>query len=863
MHLWILVAVSVLAWSRSAAAIPACSAPEIIAQEGASCPAAGACTITKVYDVNAGQTCVFDFGSRAVTIANSGRLNMRQAIVDFTAGNLTLNAGANTAIDMRSGSLTITASSVTVNSGTVATIDMLSGNLVVNTGTFTMANGALINGLGNAAQGATTQGGSVEINATGAVTMNGTSGSRSAIDVSAQANAGRIVINAGGRVLLNGRLNADRITNFFSGNGGQIVVTSTDRIVAESTAQSQITAVGGRSSAVGGGSIELDAIGDIDLASNTLIDVSGSSAGKVDITTEGNLVFPGLTGNGTGESGGGATVTIFAGLGMQLTGSIIIRGSTLDANVGAEGGILAIETAFGDVIMLPSVNIFAEGSTPDGDGGEIEIAVNGNLDMRQGATISARSNGAAGFGGSIDLRTTYNIVGAVQTVNAIDASGGGGGGSINIEAGGSITLGGTVDAQGRAVEGVGGEILISAGVEGSGSLLVQREINVTGGTCDSFGSCGDGGSIDLSGCDVRIQGPNGALRASATGAGGQNRMRARRQLTVDANAIVTATTSRPAQGSDGTNTIDYPSVPALAPTGVNRIFPAPAANPLPLCSPTILDECLMPCPQCGNGAVEFPEECDGGNAINCDGCTSFCRIEICSPPEFCPGGINCHPQLGCVSCPAPPTFTPTPTLTPTLTSTAPRTPTPTQTAPPAATASSTHSPTLAPTATGSPPPTRTPTATLSPTSTAVATDSPSPTSSATASPSHTSSPAASVTATTSSTPAPSSTSTPTPSPTASLTASATITETVTATATATEQPTVTPSPTAPTPSCVGDCSGDGEVTVDELLTMVNIALGTFPVTNCLAGDPSGDGEITIDEITTAVNRALLGCSSRG
>ena len=53
------------------------------------------------------------------------------------------------------------------------------------------------------------------------------------------------------------------------------------------------------------------------------------------------------------------------------------------------------------------------------------------------------------------------------------------------------------------------------------------------------------------------------------------------------------------------------------------------------------------------------------------------------------------------------------------------------------------------------------------------------------------------------------------------------------------------------------------MTVDELLTMVNIALGTFPVTNCLAGDPSGDGEITIDEITTAVNRALLGCSSRG
>jgi len=59
--------------------------------------------------------------------------------------------------------------------------------------------------------------------------------------------------------------------------------------------------------------------------------------------------------------------------------------------------------------------------------------------------------------------------------------------------------------------------------------------------------------------------------------------------------------------------------------------------------------------------------------------------------------------------------------------------------------------------------------------------------------------------------------------------------------------------------CVGDCNGNGQVTVDEILTMVNIALGNTPVTTCEAGDANHDGEITVDEILTAVNNALNGC----
>ncbi|MFI5365735.1 MAG: choice-of-anchor Q domain-containing protein, partial [Candidatus Binatia bacterium] len=59
--------------------------------------------------------------------------------------------------------------------------------------------------------------------------------------------------------------------------------------------------------------------------------------------------------------------------------------------------------------------------------------------------------------------------------------------------------------------------------------------------------------------------------------------------------------------------------------------------------------------------------------------------------------------------------------------------------------------------------------------------------------------------------------------------------------------------------CVGDCNGNGSVTVDEILTLVNIALGDTPITACEAGNANHDGEITVDEILTAVNNALNGC----
>jgi FG-GAP-like repeat len=57
---------------------------------------------------------------------------------------------------------------------------------------------------------------------------------------------------------------------------------------------------------------------------------------------------------------------------------------------------------------------------------------------------------------------------------------------------------------------------------------------------------------------------------------------------------------------------------------------------------------------------------------------------------------------------------------------------------------------------------------------------------------------------------------------------------------------------------VGDCNQDGRVTVDEVITMVSIALQESPVSSCTAGDANGDEVITVDEVVAAVNTALNG-----
>lgn len=141
-----------------------------------------------------------------------------------------------------------------------------------------------------------------------------------------------------------------------------------------------------------------------------------------------------------------------------------------------------------------------------------------------------------------------------------------------------------------------------------------------------------------------------------------------------------------------------------------------------------------------------------------------------------------------------------------------------------------------------PTPTRTPSVTRTPSRTGT------PTATATSTRTGTATSTATITLT--------ATSTDTPTPTASPTATDTPTATPTASATASPSASATPTPIR----CVGDCDGDGTLTVAELVRGVAIALGNLAISACPAFDRNLDREVAVFELINAVNNALGGCT---
>ena len=74
-----------------------------------------------------------------------------------------------------------------------------------------------------------------------------------------------------------------------------------------------------------------------------------------------------------------------------------------------------------------------------------------------------------------------------------------------------------------------------------------------------------------------------------------------------------------------------------------------------------------------------------------------------------------------------------------------------------------------------------------------------------------------------------------------------------ATATATVGVPPTPGP------CVGDCNNNKIVAINELITGVNIALGSAPITQCSSFDTNGNSAVDINELIAGVNALLNGC----
>ncbi len=99
----------------------------------------------------------------------------------------------------------------------------------------------------------------------------------------------------------------------------------------------------------------------------------------------------------------------------------------------------------------------------------------------------------------------------------------------------------------------------------------------------------------------------------------------------------------------------------------------------------------------------------------------------------------------------------------------------------------------------------------------------------------------------------------TPTPTATATVQSTRTNTVAA---STATPSHTPGTPTATPTqgrCVGDCDHSGQVSVNELITGVNIALDRAAFEQCEAFDLNDNSDVEVDELVAGVNSSIRGC----
>jgi cysteine-rich repeat protein len=450
------------------------------------------------------------------------------------------------------------------------------------------------------------------------------------IDVSGNVRGGTVIINAGGSITVSGDIISNNITT--SGGNGIISLRSTGGDVT-SGSTSTISAQGGDFST--GGFIDITASGRVDLGTNLI--ANGGDGGVIDVASGGESVVRGMNATGGGDAGSGGCASVFAGTRVQMLGPVALNGTgspTLSG--GGCGGFIDIEARFGDVTINDA--ILAESGAPDGGGGGISAIARGSISTTSLAPLSVQGQGPSSCGGEISLEADLDV----SASGNMNASGGFGGNLVDVIAGRNAVLNGRVDAQGRDAGGFGGSVTVVAGDRGFGNININNVVDVGGGGCGTLNGCGLGGFTEISGCNVTI-GSAGSVLADGPD-GGDNLLVAREQLTVSGPVDATTTATM----TNGTNTFQHP-------IGLNAMIAAPVTptaidQALPRCTTVGQVACLVPCPVCGNGMTEFPEQCDGGNAVNCDGCSNFCRTQNCNDSNACTAD-SCDATLGCNNSP--------------------------------------------------------------------------------------------------------------------------------------------------------------------------------------------------------------------
>ncbi len=739
---------------------------------------------------------VIDLGSRGLEIANGGALQVGSGSMTIMAGALTVDSG---------GAIRALGNNSAIKGGTI-TLDVVSASIAAPAAA---SPSAAIDASGFG-------GGSIEIDAAGAVTVAGpipTSG--------VPAIAARSLAN--------------------DHDGGTITIKA-----ATATVGGLVSVLGGATPDGSAGTISITTAGDITISGT--LDARGGDTGvdSVDIatTTGGNVTLTSssvLTANalGSGGSAGGFTITTKGGSAtmgrVTASGLITAVGAPMGLNSGGDGGDVCIETV-GDITVDPSA-VIREDAAPGGAGAQLNLQSDMGAVSVQGL-VSDAASGADSIGGDgcIEANTDLVIGGSVLLT---------GGGTLDIcSTFANVTLqgSGVVD-----VTGDGGSICLDSGTDPTASVLVEGQL-----TADGVAAT-DAGEIDLEGQDnVRVTG-TGSLHASAANASGGEGGILSLQADTGNVSIEGPLTARGAGPSGMGGTVTVKGF-----TGVSIAAPIDAKSPGSGRTVTVSSDGgsidVSSTIDVSSGATGGSIAITGNDDVNISGTLTAdgdaipgghiavdgCDVTLCGP-----GAANC--ATGSVGILSSLGLAGTNTVTGRISSaifgtmragnantlvwSGANTATPPEvlghTNPLAVVVVDSSISCTGCIEAGACTPIPTPTATPTPTGTSTASATP----------------------------------INTPLSTATTTRAATATRTPTSavspgTPSATSNP--TPTPTGKPVSCVGDCDGSGMVTVNELVILVNIDLGYFGVSACPDGIPPGS-PVNIALIIQAVNNLLYGC----
>jgi cysteine-rich repeat protein len=330
----------------------------------------------------------------------------------------------------------------------------------------------------------------------------------------------------------------------------------------------------------GGGDLTIDTGGDFTIEGR----IEGSSGSSLLIEADGSLF---IEPSGSVDVSEGGELEMAAGTGpTDVLGRMVVRG-TLTGNGGT------IDLLARDALTL-SAPVRADGVRIGGPGGTVQIVVDDGPALLN-SPVSVRATGGNQMGGVISV----DAQGSVSVVGTLEATGVGSvGGMIGlVSLADSVDISGTINASATGT-GRGGLVEVASAIE----LLLSGTIRVDGGSPNGVG----GGTIELNACSVNVR---DAGLLSSMRPNGINRIIGRRETTF-------LGTMR-ADNQTGLNEFRYR-------TAQNQPLIFGTVQPD---ETLVVDATLVGCVECGNGNTEPPEECDDGNQDDGDGCSRSCMTE--------------------------------------------------------------------------------------------------------------------------------------------------------------------------------------------------------------------------------------------